>query len=143
MSSNNFLVLREYYSLNISAFQPHHQRAREDGTRPNTSNNTDSFSLEDSTMVPSSFEVPCCSTFTPAKKSKPLIYPENKNDPTNVEGTATKMIPPMWKGLQLITWHLSGKTFLTTTFQNVKNLIIQSWRTSTQAKYKLAQEKWH
>ena len=100
MSSNNFLVLGEYYSLNISVFKPHHQRAREDGTRPNTANNIDSFSLEDSTMVPSSFEVPCCSTFTPAKKSKPLIYPENKNDPTNVEGTATKMIPPMWKGLQ-------------------------------------------
>ena len=89
MSSNNFLVLGEYYSLNISVFKPHHQRAREDGTRPNTANNIDSFSLEDSTMVPSSFEVPCCSTFTLAKKSKLLIYPENKNDPTNVERTVT------------------------------------------------------
>ena len=54
-----------------------------------------------------------------------------------------KMLPPMWKGLELITWHLPGKAYLTTTFENVENLIIYSWRTPTQAKYKLAQEKWH
>ena len=58
----------------------------------NTASNIDSSSLEDPT-IPSPFETCCCSTFTPAKKLEPLIYPQNKIDSSSVKGPTTNSAP--------------------------------------------------